>query len=120
MIETVDRLVRGDAKLLPYYQKVASKWQEMLAREGGRDPNKLAEMLTQAQGQLELECDMDRRLVREIIAVVGIGRLYELGAGFRGHEGDLHLVRLAIQRSGCSLDVKYAAKRVAEFYGLPT
>src|ERR1700733_13877491 len=115
MIETMDKIVSGDVKVISYYQKALERWETILAQPGAQDPDRLAEILTEAQDDFEEDCEFNRGLAKEILAVAGIVRLYDVGCGFEGHEDDVHLVRLGIARSHCSLEVKFAARDVAQY-----
>jgi hypothetical protein len=119
VILTIDQLLRGNREVATYYQKAAARWEEVLGRPGARDPDALAGMLHLEQPWFEGDCEGHFRLGQEIMALAGILRFYDAGPGFQGHEGDVNLVRLAIARSGCSLEVKFAARKIAEYYGLP-
>ena len=119
MIFTINELIHANVRVVSYYQNAVNRWETILAQEGARDPNTLASILTDAQTDFEEDCNLDRGIAKEIMAIAGIARLYDPGAGFSGHEGDVHLVRLAIARSCCSLEVKFTARDVAEYYHLP-
>jgi hypothetical protein len=107
MILTLIERLRGNPEIVSYDQKAVRFWEELLSREGGRDPDKLADMLGREQVRFELAMGgrWNHRLAQEVLAVAGLARLYQGGTGFHGHRGDLHLVCLAIARSWCSSEV---------------
>ena len=118
MIETIDNLIRGDTRIGSYYLKAVERWKLIMGRVGARDPDILAEILSREQVLFEDDCNGNRRLAQELIAVVGIAQWYDVGSGFDGHAGDLLLIRRAIERSSCSTEVKFVARNIAAYFRL--
>jgi hypothetical protein len=119
MMFVIHELLRGNTNLGAYCEKTVRRWETILAQEGARDPDELAKILTGEQSKFQADCDMHQSLSQELMVIVGFARLWGPVSEFRGHEGDLHLIRLGIARSGCSLEVKRSAEKLADYLNLP-
>lgn len=114
---SVEMLVRGQDKIVKYYEEAAKHWREIWAREDALDLAKLAKMLTSEQMWFEDNCG-GRWVGQEVMVVSGLVGLYSTEVGFDGNLEKAHLLYDAFQTSFCSIEVKSIAEEVARSYDL--
>lgn len=119
MHETINMLIKGDERILTYYARATDRWKKLLEGLTPSDVDKLTTLLDRAQDGFEADCDQDRELGKEVMAVAGIAHLYDPGPGFTAANNAMAMTVLrALKRSNCSVEVHGSAQDTAEFYNL--
>jgi hypothetical protein len=128
MFFTLDEILKGNAKLLNWYNEALNLWKDILKPYDLTDSSqfgKLSKVLFENQFKFESICG-SRSIGKEIMAVSAIVQFYNINTGFDDEwdKPSEHRKKKAknlfnaIQFSGCSLEVKSNAKRIAKIYGL--
>jgi hypothetical protein len=118
MTETIEALIKGNARVVGYYERAAERWRKLLLGLSPSDVDEIADRATYAQDGFEMDCDHDRGLGKEIMAVVAIAHLYDTRPGFGDNLDMAEAVHQALQRSSCSVEVKATAREIAKVYDL--
>lgn len=128
MYFTFDELINGNPKIVDWYKNALQLWDDILKNYDIKETKqfgKLAKELFQKQSLFESKCG-GRSTGKEIMAITGIIQFYNLTTGFEEEWDKENTFRKkkarnlynAILFSGCSVEVKMTAKKVAKFYGL--
>lgn len=118
--QTLEKLIQGDKSIIEAYQKVKSRWSEILKDFDWYSPNsieKMAQLVTMHQISIE-HLVGERWLGQEIMVTVGIGQFYSSDMGFDDNYASAMVVYKGFLSSMCSLEVKYHAETMGKFYGL--
>ena len=119
MLTTIDRIIKGDGKILEYYQRALAIWEEIMSKPEAKNEDTLAEVLCRYQITFEVDCGGgDRVLGQEIMAVSGIARYSNDTAFDADSLAKAQLVYNAFIKSRCSSEVIGFAERVAKAYNL--
>lgn len=128
MHRTIQFLMEGNSDLIKWYSNAIKLWEEIFKKydpSKASNVGKLASEITYSQGSFERECGT-RYNGQEIMAVTSIAMFYTIEVGFDDLDEDKFKnkyqcalnVYNAIQKSMCSIEVKFHAKKVAKSYGL--
>lgn len=128
MFFTLNELIEGNNEITTWYQNALSLWEEILKPFDLKNPSQfspISKILLEKQGKFEHECG-GRTIGKEIMAISAIIQYYKINTGFEDEWDQPNAFRKikaktiynAIQFSGCSLEVKSNAKRIAKTYGL--
>jgi len=128
MFYTLNELMLGHSNVVNWYQDAIKLWSGILKDIDIKDSKTiglLARELNIHQSRFEQACG-DRSSGKEIMAITGIIQFYNINTGFEDEWDKKNTFRKkkakniynAILFSGCSVEVKMTAKKVAKFYGL--
>lgn len=114
---TLDELINSNNEIPTYYKNAVDLWYEIRSTENFESAESLAKELYNWQHKFESKCG-GNPLGKEIMAVVGIVQFYNLGNGFNNYRDDALKVKKAFNESSCAQEVKFAAEKISEIYGL--
>lgn len=128
MFFTFDEIIKGNKKLLNWYEESLALWGKILKPYDLKESSqvgKISKALFEYQSNFEAICG-NRSIGKEIMAISGILQFYNINTGFDDEWDKPEEYRRkkaknlynSIMLSGCSLEVKSNAKRIAKFYGL--
>lgn len=118
MQETFNLLMKNDSRIMEYYQNVKKLWEEVLKKKEALHEDSLAKILQLEQFKFEAECDNDRSIGKELMAIVGILQYYDYQSGFDRNIDKVKLLYSAIEKSSYSLEVKYSSEEIAKHFHL--
>lgn len=118
MHEAIERLLNGDQRIPDHFAATKALWERFFAENEAQDADGWAKDLSMLQQEIEMACDLDRDLGKEIMPWTGFGTLYDTRAGFEDRLPRAIKLAKAFARSMCSLEVKSEAERVVYFYSL--
>ncbi|MDD5432975.1 MAG: hypothetical protein PHO70_08370 [Candidatus Omnitrophica bacterium] len=112
---TLEMVMKGDAKILKYYENAEKLWQEIMSSPKANDLTSLAKLISNQQFCFEGQCG-GKDIGQEVMAVSGILRYYSTASGWEDNFPKAKLVYEAIKKSNCSLEIKSDADSVAEHH----
>ncbi len=118
-LNTLEELLNNNSDILNYYQNAKLLWDEILNNTNDiNNTNEIAQELNKNQLTFESRCG-GRSIGQEIMVYSGFARLYDTASGFSKENKALaKRIINAFEKSTCSVEVKYTAKKAAEVYGL--
>ena len=114
---TIEKIIKGDGRVIAWYEAALKMWKTILSETGTCDVRKLAARVTIEQPTFERACG-GRWCGQEIMVVAGICQFYSTEIGFQDHEAEVLAIYDAFQASYCSLVVKSIADDVANAYSI--
>lgn len=114
---TIDSLMNNNLEIVNYYQIAKALWQQLYSKTGFAPAELIAEELRPLQMKFEQQCGGQHR-GQEIMVVSGIARFYALSDGFGDDREHAECLLEAFELSMCSLEVKFAAKKIGKLYRL--
>lgn len=115
---TIEAILKGNDKVLEYFQKANEKWQELLASKKDAGVEDWAEWMGKQRAYFDKECG-GHLLAPEVMPWSALGALYSTQFGWQPAEKALaeKFVK-AVAASDVGEDAKAAAKEAARSYKL--
>jgi len=121
MQDIIDKLIKGDRSIVNNFVAVKQKWDEVLKDfnwDGSDALDKMVKIVSTQQIPFE-DIVGDTWLGQEIMVTVGIGQFYSVVSGFDDRNArKVKLIYDAIFKSSCSMEVKWLAIEIFEFYSI--
>jgi len=117
-LNTLEKLIQGDSKVLETYKFIKEKWDEILLDFDWDSENaveSMGQLVTNWQSTMERIAG-DKWLGREIMVIVGIGKFYYSEIGFDAHEKEVQIIYNGFLNSKCSVEVKMLTEKVGKLY----
>ncbi|MEA1905005.1 MAG: hypothetical protein U9M97_03895 [Candidatus Hadarchaeota archaeon] len=118
MQQILEELKNGNTKIVSFFVESDKKWAELLSDVDALNVDDLAKKLGAAQFEFERICGGDRYLGKTIMGWSGFAHLYSCQVGFEENGPRAYKLAQAFEKSMCSLEVKFAAKRAAKEYSV--
>lgn len=116
MIRTIiDELKNGNERIPVMFVALETKWSELLANVEDLDESSLADILSDAQWQIENICG-ERNLAKVIMPWSAFAHLYSAQVGYEGNGPQALKLSKAFEKSTCSLEVKFGARSASSVY----
>jgi len=113
---TLERLINGDSSVVSHYEIAKKEWKDFFAKHKNDSIEYWARWLFESQiGFFENKCG-GRYEGQEVMAWSGFATLYSTEEGFGENQPLAEKLAEAFKKSGCSLEVKFAANKAIESY----
>jgi hypothetical protein len=113
MLALVERMLKGDTKVVDDFQKAVGFWREFFAKNRDLNDKDLATEIGHAQTGFEILLGWDRYFAKSIMPTAMMAALYDTDSGFEDNEKLARRALRATEQSKVSLEVKGTALKVA-------
>lgn len=117
MIKTIiDELKAGNTQIPEIFTNLESLWSDTLHNIENISEETLAEILSQAQSEVERICDNNRYLGKAIMPWSAFAHLYSTDNGYDDNGPQALKLSKAFEQSTCSIEIKSGAKEASNVY----